>query len=116
MHEDSTKFPSDTRSILEQIGIDPRDFDWQDLAACEGYPTNFFFEDYERDTRLATQVDELCLSCPVARECFRLGVDNKSTGVFGGFYLNNGEPVKTRNAHKTPEVAQKLAAKVLGNV
>jgi len=52
----------------------------------------------------------------VARECFKYGVDNKSNGVFGGFYLNNGEPVKTRNAHKTPEVAQKLAAKVLGNV
>jgi hypothetical protein len=112
---DSTVFHSDTRSLLEQIGIDPRDFEWQHLAACTGYPTNLFFEDYEKDPVQAQQVDQLCISCPVARECFKLGVDTKSTGVFGGFYLSNGEPAKTRNSHKTQEVAMRLASKVFGN-
>ena len=110
------QFRSDTRSLLEQIGIDPRYFEWQHLAACSGYPTNFFFEDYEKDTKVAENIDALCLSCPVARECFKLGIDTKSIGVFGGFYLTNGEPLKTRNIHKTIEMAQGLAAKVLGNV
>lgn len=115
MNEDSTLSRPDTRSLLEQIGIDPRDFEWQQLAACKEYPTNLFFEDYEKDPKQAAQVDELCLSCPVTKECFKLGSVNRSTGVFGGFYLSNGEVVRVRNAHKSPEITQKLAKKVFGD-
>lgn len=106
---------SDTKSLLEQIGIDPRDFDWQDLAACNNYPVNLFFEDYERDIVTAKQVDNLCLSCPVAKECYELGVSTRSTGVFGGFYLANGEVAKARNAHKDERMVLSLAQKVFGN-
>jgi hypothetical protein len=113
MPEDFTKFPRDTKTLLEQIGIDPRDFEWQHLAACDGYPVNLFFEFYEKDPATAKQVDELCASCPVAKECYQLGVDTRSTGVFGGFYLQNGEPSKTRNMHKDQETAVRLAKKVL---
>jgi hypothetical protein len=115
MIEDSTLSHPDTRSLLEQIGIDPRDFEWQQLAACQEYPTNLFFEDYEKDSIQAEQVDELCLGCPVTKECFQLGSSTKSTGVFGGFYLSNGEVVRVRNAHKTVEITQRLAKKVYGD-
>jgi len=115
MTEDSLSSHRDTRSLLEQIGIDPRDFEWQQLAACDNYPVNLFFEDYERDPITATQVDNLCLSCPVAKECYQLGVSTRSTGVFGGFYLANGEVAKARNAHKDEQMALSLAQKVFNN-
>jgi hypothetical protein len=102
-------------SLVEQIGVDPRDFEWQQLAACKGYPANIFFEDYEAGDHIAIATDELCGSCPVAKECYALGVKTKSTGVFGGFYLNNGKPSKTKNAHKTIEVATALAKKVFAD-
>lgn len=114
MQTDDTTFPSVTKSLLEQIGIDPRDFAWQHLAACDGMPVNMFFDDYEKDGITAQNVDQLCLSCPIARECYQFGVETKSTGVFGGFYLINGIPSKARNVHKSQETALRLAEKVLG--
>lgn len=102
-------------SLAEQIGIDPRDFEWTQLAGCKGYPSNIFFEDYEDGGHVAVAVDELCVACPVAQECFELGVKTKSTGVFGGFYLSNGNVSKPKNAHKTIEMAGRLAKKVYGN-
>lgn len=112
MKEDSTLYPNATKSLLEQIGIDPQDFEWQLLAACKDYPFNLFFESYERDIVQAKQVDALCVSCPVAKECFELGTSTKSTGVFGGFYLIHGVPAKYRNAHKEEATALRLAEKI----
>jgi len=99
-------------NLLEQLDIDPAEFNWMQLRACKNYPVDMFFDDYEKDTILAKNVDQLCLGCPVTKECFSFGVKTKSTGVFGGFYLINGEPSKTKNGHKTPEIAAKLAKKV----
>lgn len=100
-------------NLLEQIGIDPRDFEWEDLAACKNYPVNLFFDEYEKGGFVAISVDQVCLDCPVAKECYARGVDTGSTGVWGGFFLINGEVSKKKNLHKTPEVVKKLAKKVL---
>lgn len=94
------------------MGIDPREFEWTMLAACLNYDLSFFFDEYEKDAYVAQGIDELCLSCPVAKECFEFGKRTKSTGVFGGFYLENGDVAEKRNAHKTRDVAMRLAKKV----
>lgn len=96
--------------ILEELGIDPEDFQWQDLAACKGIDdVNYFFDKYEKDRVIAEHVDQLCMVCPVRSFCLRDGMENKEEGVWGGVYLTNGEPDRERNSHKTEEDWKKLA-------
>ena len=101
-------------TLIELLGIDPDDFIWQDLALCENAekPSNYY-EDYESDTEVARQVDEMCLSCPVMAACAKQGQSGEH-GVWGGIYWNgSGKPDKARNAHKTDavwaEIHQRLA-------
>jgi Transcription factor WhiB len=99
-------------NLLEQIGIDPHELHWMQLSACHNVPFVLFFEEYEKDKAIAENVDQLCLRCPAIKECYEYGMKTRSTGVFGGFFLLNGEVNKARNSHKTQEVATKLAGKV----
>jgi hypothetical protein len=111
-------FPDDTSGLLDGLGIDPTDFEWHDLAACKGYPwkdRDPFFEEYEKNNVVAKQIDDLCASCPVTKECFFFGNKTKSTGVFGGFYMQNGEVVGNKNAHKSQEIAKTLAERIYGD-
>lgn len=96
-------------SLIEQFGLDPDDIRWADLAFCQNPDqAGLFFERYERDPILAKQVDEICLHCPVRRQCYREGVEGKRDGVWGGVYLDAGNVDKTKNAHKTDEVWDRL--------
>jgi len=100
-------------NILEILGVDEGDVEWHHLAACRGMPTNLyniFFDDYETDRVVAEQADNMCLACPVIKYCGGYGVATKSTGVFGGVYLNNGKADKKFNAHKTSETWKRLEA------
>ncbi len=66
---------------------------WQLEAACVDTDPEYFFDDAElsyRDDEIAKIVDKLCASCKVRKECFNYGVQTKSYGVWGGFYLKNG--------------------------
>lgn len=90
-------------SILDELGLDPDDFDWEDLAACQNMPLNYFYERYEEDTVHARNADALCFSCPVQRECLKTGVENKEWGLWGGVFLNNGVVDVNRNEHKSEE-------------
>ena len=74
---------------------------WKDDAKCLDLNTNIFFDKYEEDVPTRGIVDSLCLSCPVARTCFAVGVSGKEWGVWGGIYLDNGEISKEFNLHKT---------------
>ena len=74
---------------------------WKDKAKCAKFDTNLFFDDYEEDLELRSDIDELCSGCPVARQCFAIGVSQKSWGVWGGIYLEDGEISKEFNRHKT---------------
>jgi len=107
-------------SIIHDVFSDIDEFDWRELATCQGVDPaqvsgedDIFFDGYEADEVIARQTDELCLSCPVARQCFAEGRSGKSDGVWGGVYLVNGKPNKNYNRHKTDEVWHSLR-KALG--
>lgn len=104
-------FPISMSNILDELGVDPEDIHWTDLAACNGIETDFFFDTYEADQTIAKNIDQMCLICPVAKQCLASGVDNSEYGVWGGIYLSLGVMDKTRNSHKTQEVWKKWKSK-----
>lgn len=73
---------------------------WKDDATCLGYDTNLFFDKYEEDESLRPAIDNICLSCPVLKNCFAVGISNKEWGVWGGVYLENGKFSREFNKHK----------------
>lgn len=87
--------------VLTALGLSAEDFEWQDLASCDGLPTNLFFDDYEADPQIALSVDEGCLSCPVMKQCLQYGIENAQWGCWGGVWLSAGKVDKTKNAHKS---------------
>lgn len=95
---------------LDDLGLDPKRFTWQDLSSCQGVNTELFFDEYEGAT--AKQIDAMCLACPVVKKCLLAGIEGSETGVWGGFYLVLGKVDKTKNAHKTEEFMSQLADKV----
>ena len=96
----------DSVNLLELLGFDEETFTWQDLALCAYTPyPDTFFEKYEKDKTVARQVDEMCLHCPVMKQCAQYAMENDLRGVWGGIYWNgSGAPDKDMNAHKTDEV------------
>jgi hypothetical protein len=98
-------------NILNDLGIDEEDFAWWHLALCGGMDTNFFYEKYESDEKIANNIDQACLNCPVSKICYATGVENNEYGVWGGVYLSAGSVDKSKNLHKTPEIWKKLKAK-----
>lgn len=74
---------------------------WKDSGSCVDYDTNIFFEKYEEEPALRLAVDKLCMSCPVSKTCFAVGVSSKEWGVWGGIYLESGNVSKEFNSHKT---------------
>lgn len=97
--------------ILDSLKIDKDDIEWQDLAACSGINTNLFFDDYENDQMLAKSIDEMCMICPVAKDCLLAGVEGNEYGVWGGAYLSLGKIDKVRNSHKTQDFWKRWKAK-----
>lgn len=104
-------------NLLEELGVDPDDFRWDDLALCKEYPIgsveeDIFYDLYESDVESAKAADEICLSCPVIRQCFFAGADGE-IGLWGGVYWNgSGQPDKNKNAHKTDETWAKIYERV----
>lgn len=108
--QENTRF---LNSILEQLGIDPKTFSWHKLANCQNMKINDFFDKYEaKNKNWARQIDEICVHCPVTKECFLTGIENKETGVWGGFYLDRGEVDPIKNAHKTEKMVKDLSARI----
>jgi hypothetical protein len=113
-------------TVFDVLGVDPDDLQWYDLGACRGLDTNIFFDDYEEDrikmangetvAYTAQAADAACLSCPVMLYCYRTGVDQKETGVWGGVYLDKGELYPKYNSHKTEEFWTQWRAKVRGGL
>lgn len=95
-------------SILNDLDIDPDNFDWFDLALCRGMDFNLFFDKYEVDVNIAKSVDEACATCPVMKMCYQAGVENNEYGVWGGVYLNSGAVDNSKNTHKTKEMWKRL--------
>jgi len=74
--------------------------EWKDDASCLEYDWNLFFDKYEEDTALRPAIDKLCSECPVARQCFAVGVSQKEWGVWGGVYLEHGSISREFNRHR----------------
>ncbi len=74
---------------------------WKDSASCLNYDVNLFFEKYEEDLTLRPAIDKLCSGCPVARQCFAIGVSQKETGVWGGIYLDRGKVSREFSKHRS---------------
>lgn len=97
-------------SLLEELGLDEETLTWRHLALCsEMGPTSpdepdLFFEKYESDSEIAKAMDEVCLSCPVMKDCLMKATDDKDYGLRGAIFLSNGKLDAAKNAHKTPEV------------
>ena len=47
-------------NILNDLGIDPEDFGWMDVAVCQGMDHNLFYDTYENDINIAKNIDEMC--------------------------------------------------------
>ena len=95
-------------SLFEQIGLDEQDVKWYHLSACKNMPINWFYDNYESDKELAKQVDQICLHCPVIKQCHIEGVEGKEKGVWGGIFMDLGRPDKQNNLHKEPEIVKQL--------
>jgi hypothetical protein len=74
--------------------------DWKNDAACQDFDPELFFDKYEEDLVLRPAIDDFCSTCPVARQCFAVGVTGKEYGVWGGVYLEKGKISKEFNSHK----------------
>jgi hypothetical protein len=77
---------------------------WKDNGLCVDYDTSMFFEKYEEGSvEFKNNIDQFCLNCPVLKTCFAVGVSGKEYGIWGGIYLEEGQPSKEFNSHKTTE-------------
>ena len=74
---------------------------WKESARCKDYDWNLFFDKYEEDLNLRPAIDTLCSGCPVAKQCFAVGVSQKEWGVWGGVYLEGGKISREFNRHRT---------------
>jgi hypothetical protein len=95
-------------NILKELGIDEEDVKWYHLAACKNMSINWFYDDYENDKILADTTDQVCMNCPVIKQCYADGVAQKEFGVRGGVYMNLGRIDKQNNLHKTKETWAKI--------
>ena len=77
--------------------------EWKNDAACKDYDVELFFDKYEEDALLRPAIDSLCSACPMARQCFAVGVSQKEWGVWGGIYIENGKISREFNRHRSKE-------------
>ena len=77
--------------------------EWKNGGKCRDYDTNLFFDKYEEDLDLRPAIDNLCAGCPVAKQCFAVGVSQKEWGVWGGIYVENGKISREFNKHRSKE-------------
>lgn len=101
-----------TSNVQSILGLDLETLEWFDLALCKGMDTNLFYDDYEQDTTVAKVIDEVCLSCPIQKQCLMRGVENGEWGVWGGVFLSSGRPDENKNSHKTKETWDAIEGKI----
>lgn len=101
-------------SVLSELGLDPEQVEWQDVALCRTaeIPTSVYYDEYENSVSIAKSVDDGCLSCPVLAQCLQAGVENGEWGVWGGIYLVSGKPDMNKNSHKTPDIWEAIRERI----
>lgn len=99
--------------LLEALGVDPDDFDWPELAACNNLDINWFYDRYEQDDVHARNIIQACLTCPVIKSCFAAGEKQKEEGLWGGVYRNSSGRIDTqRNKFKTEKEWELLESRL----
>lgn len=101
-----------SESILEILGLDADELEWQDLSLCANMETELFYDKYESSSSVAKMVDEMCLSCPVFKQCLQTATENGEWGVWAATYLTSGKPDKNRNSHKTEDVWNQIKERI----
>lgn len=76
---------------------------WQDDAKCLNQDVSIFFEIYEDNPKTRKTIDGICSECPVRKRCFAQGISAKEWGIWGGVYLEDGQPSKEFNSHRSIE-------------
>lgn len=97
-------------NLLEELGLDSDSLEWHQISLCRGMELSWFYDYYESDPEIAKQVDEVCLACPVIKECGMAGAGGES-GVWGAIYWSNGKMDKAKNSHKSEEVWARIREK-----
>lgn len=106
-------------NLLSELGLDAEHLEWHDLALCRNSdiatPENdFFFDAYESNEEVAKAADQVCLHCPVIKQCFFAGSEG-NYGLWGGIYWNGaGKPDLNRNRHKTDDIWEQVYDRVQG--
>lgn len=77
--------------------------EWKDNASCQGLDVNLFFDTYEEKPEVRPEIDKLCAECPMAKQCFAVGISQKEWGVWGGVYIENGKISREFNRHRSKE-------------
>jgi len=65
------------------------------LCAQQKLRVELFFEEYLRSRETYDKVNALCKACPVNKACLSYGKLTKSTGVWGGKWLQSGSIIET---------------------
>lgn len=76
---------------------------WRTDAACLDFDRELFFDKYEENPEIRSEMDEFCRECPVRKLCFADAVSGKEWGLRGGIYLENGDISREFNRHKTKQ-------------
>lgn len=99
---------------LDYLGLDAEDLVWQQLATCkaESVDPKYFDEYYQSDPLMRPVVDDICISCPVLKECLMWGIEKKESFVWGGHYLENGKIVPDMNDHKSEDFNRLLVERI----
>lgn len=85
-------------------------FDWIKDGACAEQPEPFDL--YDKDPEMAKIADDLCIGCPVIRQCFVKGHSNE-WGQWGGIYWDGqGRADAKANSHKTEEYLERVKSLV----
>lgn len=65
------------------------------LCSKNEMPIEYFFEEYLKSRTVYNLVNRTCKDCPVKKPCLKYGILTKSTGVWGGKWLQTGTIVDT---------------------
>lgn len=68
---------------------------WMSKASCskKRIPPEYFFDEYLKSLAVFALVNATCSECEVRAICLRYGKNTKSSGVWGGKWLQYGQVV-----------------------
>ena len=76
--------------VLQTLGIEQINAEWPNFAKCRGANWEMFFDLAESNFVIYDNAKLMCHSCLVEKQCAKYGARTKSTGIFGGVWLERG--------------------------